>query len=125
VLTGWGRTAPSAAEVVRAIHPDTVELAMADAVGSAASGGEGSSPGVSVAATEMRQNAGVWCSTPLADAVHQVDLATGHHGWGGHDRAIADGTDDSPGLVRAVTRAPEWSPSAVPSPRHPRQEPSR
>ena len=41
LLSGWGRTAPTAAEVVHAVHPDVVDQAMADAVAAAADGGRG------------------------------------------------------------------------------------
>ena len=41
VLTGWGRTAPTAAEVVHAVHPDVVDRAMAEAVSPGAAGGRG------------------------------------------------------------------------------------
>ena len=37
LLTGWGRTAPSAAEVVRAVDPDRVDRALAAAIRSGAS----------------------------------------------------------------------------------------
>ena len=40
-LTGWGRTAPTAADVVHAVHPDVVDRAMADAVSAGAAGGRG------------------------------------------------------------------------------------
>jgi decaprenylphospho-beta-D-ribofuranose 2-oxidase len=79
LLTGWGRTAPSAADVVRAVHPDLVEPAVAEAVASAAADGRGIiARGLGRSYGDAAQNAGgMVLDATWLDAVHQVDLATG------------------------------------------------
>ncbi len=79
LLSGWGRTAPTAAELVHALHSHAVDEAMARSVAEAADHGRGLlARGLGRSYGDAAQNAGgtVLDATWL-DAVHEVDLGTG------------------------------------------------
>ncbi len=80
LLTGWGRTAPTAADVVHAVHPSLVDAAMSAAVAAvAARTGRGLvARGMGRSYGDAAQNAGgTVVDATWLDDIRTVDLATG------------------------------------------------
>jgi decaprenylphospho-beta-D-ribofuranose 2-oxidase len=86
LLTGWGRTAPSAADVVHAVHPTLVDEAMATAVRTAGAGdGRGIvARGMGRSYGDAAQNAGgTVVDATWLDGIGAIDLDAGRITVGG------------------------------------------
>ena len=81
LLTGWGRTAPSAADVVHAVHPSVVD----EAVAAAAGDGRGVvARGMGRSYGDAAQNAGgTVVDATWLDGIHEIDLEAGRITVGG------------------------------------------
>ncbi len=77
-LTGWGRTAATAADVVHAVHPDVVDTVMSAAVGDNRSSRGLIARGLGRSYGDAAQNAGgTVIDATWLDAIHHVDLDAG------------------------------------------------
>ena len=86
LLTGWGRTAPTAADVVHAVHPSSVDDAMAEAVARADGRGDRGlvARGMGRSYGDAAQNAGgTVVDTTWLDGILHADLGTGRVTVGG------------------------------------------
>ncbi len=89
-LTGWGLTAPTAADVVHAVHPSIVDDAMAAALAQADHPGPRSANrgivarGLGRSYGDAAQNAGgIVVDATWLDGIHDIDLETGRITVGG------------------------------------------
>jgi len=78
LLTGWGRTAPSSADVVHAVHPDVVDQTMRTAASEPSAGRGMIARGLGRSYGDAAQNAGgIVVDATWLDAIHHVDFENG------------------------------------------------